>query len=148
MQATRKELGRRNRSRIAAPQPQTSVRNHKSHTECGQYLRQTVAGQTPKDHALDHPTQDADAQRCGQQCSAKAIAMVQRTQANVRAKHKVGTMRQIGNAHEPEDKRKPRRQREQHAAQSKAVQALYDPEGHQFNPEARNAYFSMLTAGG
>ena len=71
---------------------------------------------------------DADAQPRDDRHQPEIAAARQQAVAEIRAEHEERAVREIGNAHQPEDQREAGRQQEQQAAEGQTVQCLDDPE--------------------
>jgi hypothetical protein len=126
------------RNRIAAPPHQTEIGDHERNAEGDQHLRQLLAGKTTQQQALHqraeyrnfepgedgaNPKIDREAESTGKEGGAE-----------IGAEHKHRAMRQIRNAHQPEDQRKAGGQQEQQAAERHAIDGQQNPERHRRRP--------------
>ena len=121
----------RNRNRIAGKRHQARVGDHERDAERHQHLRQRIAGEAPQQQPLDQAAECRNQERADD-CGQPEIELVPDDQArpDVGAQHEQGAVRQIRNAHQPEDQGEAGREQEQQAAQRDAVDGQHQREIH------------------
>ena len=126
--------GRRDIDRIAAPDHQAEIGGHERDAERDQHLRQLLAGQLAQQKALEHRAEGRD-QQCRHQrrqpeIERHAEQAADEGRAEIGAEHEQRAVRQVRDAHQPEDQREARRQQEQQTAKSDAVDRQQQPKIH------------------
>ena len=121
--------------RIAAPHHQAEIGGHERQAERDQHLRQRLARQLPQQQALDQRAEEPrPAAWRGPPPARNSICTPSTAddegRAEIGAQHEQRAVRQIRNAHQPEDQRKARRQQKQQSAEGDAVDRQHQPEVH------------------
>src|SRR5205807_3864077 len=99
-------------------------------TQRYQHLSQRIAGQTTQNQSLEQSAKYGDEQSSDKRGKPKIRYDLKYRDAQIRAQHEQRAVRQIRDAHEPEDQRESCREQEQQTAEGQAVQRLDDPELH------------------
>src|SRR5260221_508670 len=114
----------------AAPAPETKSGEEERDAERHKHRAARVPGKRTQDRALAQPAEQRHDEPADDRREPEIGDVFQDGDPDVGPEHVQGAVREIRDAHQPEDEREARREQEQQAAEGEAVQRLNDPVLH------------------